>query len=62
MSNTFNDLRMAVLVPCFNEGQTVAAVVRDFREELPGVPVYVYDNNSTDDTIVKARAAGATRP
>jgi glycosyltransferase involved in cell wall biosynthesis len=51
--------RIAVLVPCYNEGLTVAAVVRDFASALPGATVYVYDNNSSDNTAEAARAAGA---
>ena len=50
---------VAVLVPCFNEEQTVAKVVADFRRALPGATVYVYDNNSTDATAERAREAGA---
>lgn len=50
---------VAVLVPCFNEEQTVAKVVADFRRVLPGATVYVYDNNSTDATAERAREAGA---
>lgn len=52
--------RIAVLVPCFNEAATIAAIVRDFRASLPGAAIYVFDNNSTDDTVHIARAAGAT--
>jgi len=51
--------RIAVLVPCYNEAVAVARVVRDFRAALPAATVFVYDNNSTDDTIAVARAAGA---
>src|SRR6185437_1220032 len=36
-----------------------AAVVRDFRAALPGATVFVYDNNSTDQTKAVAAAAGA---
>lgn len=50
---------VAVLVPCFNEGATVANVVSGFRQHLPTAEVYVYDNRSTDDTAERARAAGA---
>ncbi|MEO0348731.1 MAG: glycosyltransferase family 2 protein [Cyanobacteria bacterium P01_A01_bin.15] len=53
------DYRIAVLVPCYNEELTVTQVIDAFREELPGTSIYVYDNRSTDDTAVKARAAGA---
>jgi glycosyltransferase involved in cell wall biosynthesis len=51
--------RVAVLVPCYNEAFTVAGVVKAFQAELPSATVYVYDNNSTDDTAAQARAAGA---
>ena len=51
--------RIAVILPCFNEGAAIAGVVRDFRKALPGCSIYVYDNASTDDTAVKARSAGA---
>lgn len=50
---------MAVLVPCYNEALTVAAIVRAFNQSLPGAPVYVFDNNSTDNTIEVALQAGA---
>ena len=51
--------RVAVLVPCYNEAATIASVVAGFRAALPDAIVYVYDNNSTDDTAGAARAAGA---
>lgn len=51
---------VAVLVPCYNEGRAIAKVVDDFRAALPHAVVYVYDNNSTDDTVEAARKAGAT--
>ncbi|WP_243316534.1 glycosyltransferase family 2 protein [Geothrix paludis] len=52
-------VRVAVLIPCFNEEAAIARVVADFRAALPGVEVHVYDNNSTDRTVEVARAAGA---
>ncbi len=52
-------LRIAVLLPCYNEAATIASVVADFRAALPGARIYVYDNNSTDGTADLARAAGA---
>ncbi|WP_110032439.1 glycosyltransferase [Hoeflea marina] len=55
-----NDLEIAVLLPCFNEAQTIGAVVAGFREALPGARIYVYDNNSSDQTALKAALAGAT--
>ncbi len=51
--------RVAVLVPCYNEEAAIAKVVADFRAALPEATVYVYDNNSTDNTIAVAKAAGA---
>ncbi len=51
--------RVAVLIPCWNEEPTVAKVVKDFSKALPGAKIYVYDNNSTDNTVSKAKRAGA---
>lgn len=53
-------LNIAVLVPCYNEEAAVGEVVRDFRRVLPSARIYVYDNNSRDNTVEVARAAGAT--
>lgn len=50
----------AVIIPCYNEAVTIGKVVDDFRRELPGATVYVYDNNSTDGTSRIAREHGAT--
>ncbi|MBI5318008.1 glycosyltransferase family 2 protein [Bradyrhizobium sp.] len=52
-------LRIAVLVPCYNEEAAVATVVADFRKALPAATIYVYDNNSKDRTVAVAREAGA---
>ncbi len=52
-------LRVAVLVPCFNEEAAIGKVVNGFRTALPHATIYVYDNNSTDRTTEVARAAGA---
>lgn len=51
--------KTAVLIPCYNEEQTVAKVVRDVQDALPEAVIYVYDNNSTDKTAELAKAAGA---
>ncbi len=51
--------RVAVLVPCYNEAATIGPVVRAFAVALPGATVHVFDNNSTDDTRVRALEAGA---
>ncbi|MFO2550012.1 glycosyltransferase family 2 protein [Alicyclobacillus cycloheptanicus] len=50
---------MAVLIPCYNEEATIAKVVQDFRRELPTADIYVYDNNSKDDTVRIAAENGA---
>ncbi len=52
-------LHVAVLVPCYNEATTIGTVIDDFRAALPDCSVYVYDNNSSDDTIAVAREHGA---
>ena len=51
--------RVAVLLPCYNEAAAIGQTVRDFRAALPNAAIYVYDNNSADDTMAVARAAGA---
>lgn len=51
--------KIAVLVPCYNEEKTVRKVVEDFKKELPEATVYVYNNNSTDETVERALEAGA---
>ena len=50
---------VAVLIPCYNESVTIAKVVEDFKTALPEATIYVYDNNSTDDTAAIARDSGA---
>lgn len=51
--------KIAILIPCYNEAKTIGKVVTDFKKELPEATVYVYDNNSTDDTVQIAQKAGA---
>ena len=53
------EVRIAVLVPCYNEEVAIPKVVADFRAVLPGAAIYVYDNNSGDGTVAAARSAGA---
>ena len=52
-------MEIAVLLPCYNEGPAIYAVVRSFQKALPGAVVYVYDNNSQDNTAEEAQRAGA---
>ena len=51
--------KIAVLIPCFNEAATIADVVADYHKALPDASIYVYDNNSTDETAQIARGGGA---
>jgi glycosyltransferase involved in cell wall biosynthesis len=51
--------QIAVLVPCYNEEAAIATVVRDFKAALPAAAIYVYDNNSQDQTMARAVEAGA---
>ena len=51
--------KIAVLIPCYNESMTIQKVVTDFKMALPDAKIYVYDNNSTDDTEKLAKKAGA---
>ena len=51
--------KIAVLIPCYNEEKTIAKVIKDTKAALPEAVVYVYDNNSTDQTAELARRQGA---
>lgn len=51
--------KIAVLIPCYNECKTIKKVIDDWRKELPEATIYVYDNNSSDDTARIAETAGA---
>ena len=59
MQHLLQNYRVAVLVPCYNEEATIASVVRGFKAELPFARIYVYDNNSKDQTVSEARKVGA---
>ncbi|WP_182356407.1 glycosyltransferase family 2 protein [Komagataeibacter europaeus] len=50
---------VAVLIPCYNESATIGDVIKSFKAALPDADIYVFDNNSTDDTVLLARQAGA---
>lgn len=51
--------KIAVLIPCYNESKTVKKVINDYQAVLPEATIYVYDNNSSDDTAAIAKAEGA---
>lgn len=51
--------KIAVLIPCYNESKTISKVVKDYKKALPEADIYVYDNNSTDNTDAIAKKAGA---
>jgi len=50
---------IAILIPCYNEEPTIAKVINDFKHELPEAKIYVYDNNSSDNTTLIAKEHGA---
>ena len=52
-------MKTAILIPCYNESETIEKVVNDFKRTMPHAEIYVYDNNSTDNTDKIAREAGA---
>lgn len=52
-------MQIAVLIPCFNEELTIKKVITDFKQYLPEAKIYVYDNNSTDNTYKIALESGA---
>ncbi|MDU5335242.1 glycosyltransferase family 2 protein [Enterococcus sp.] len=54
-----NNEKIAILIPCYNESLTIKKVINDFQRELPGAAIYVYDNNSTDNTYEIALNEGA---
>ncbi|MDB5177135.1 MAG: glycosyl transferase [Candidatus Saccharibacteria bacterium] len=59
MADNTKKLQVAVIVPCYNEAQTIKKVVKDFKKALPGATIFVFDNNSSDETSRVAREAGA---
>ena len=59
MTVGIDEPQVAVLLPCYNEEATIAKVVSDYKKLLPSATIYVYDNNSSDNTASVASAAGA---
>ena len=52
-------MKTVILIPCYNEASTIEKVVSDFKKCMPHADIYVYDNNSTDNTAEIAERAGA---
>jgi len=59
MINKISELRVAVIVPCYNEAEAIGTVIADFRKSLPNAEIYIFDNNSSDNTSGIAQEAGA---
>lgn len=57
--DSINGMKIAILIPCYNEALTIQNVIEDFKTVLPKADIYVFDNNSTDQTANIAKAAGA---
>ncbi|NTW52690.1 MAG: glycosyltransferase [Chlorobiaceae bacterium] len=55
----YHGLKIALVVPCYNEEAAIAQVIRGFRNAMPGIDIHVFDNNSTDRTVAVARAENA---
>lgn len=51
--------KIAILIPCYNEEKTIGKVIKDFQHTLPEAVIYVYNNNSNDNTVKIAKEAGA---
>jgi len=58
-SQVRDDLSVAVVIPCYNEAVAIPAVIRGFRQALPGARICVFDNASSDRTAEVAREHGA---
>lgn len=58
-NNNMKTESIAILIPCFNEEKTISKVIRDFKKQIPCAKIYVYDNNSTDNTASIAKESGA---
>ncbi|NDH68037.1 MAG: glycosyltransferase, partial [Gammaproteobacteria bacterium] len=57
--NNLSNYTVALIVPCYNEEQTIAQVIREFQKSVPNMVCHVFDNNSTDNSVEVANAAGA---
>lgn len=59
MKDPLAPFKIAIILPCYNEGKVIAGVIEDFRASIPHADIFVIDNNSTDNTADAAKAAGA---
>ena len=59
MMNDQSEYKIAVVIPCYNEGVSIKKVIDDFKSALPNAGIFVFDNNSKDNTIKQALSAGA---
>lgn len=59
MAINIQNYQIAIIIPCYNEAQTIATVIHDLRRSIPNATCYIFDNNSSDDTTDVARRAGA---
>lgn len=59
MKENSKKIKIAVLIPCYNEAKTIEKVIKDYQKELPNADIYIYDNNSTDHTDIIAKKTGA---
>lgn len=59
MNTLYRNLKIAVIVPCYNEEMSVATVISQFRQHLPEADIYIFDNNSKDKTAFIAKEQGA---
>ena len=59
LTKSILEKEIALLIPCYNEAQTIQKVIKDFRQEIPGLKIYIYDNNSTDNTADLAHQENA---
>ena len=55
----YRDLTIALVIPCYNEAKAIAQVIRDFKDAMPELAIYVFDNDSTDGTGAIAEQTGA---
>jgi len=57
--SAYADLDIAVIIPCYNEEAAIATVIKNFQRAVPSAIIFVFDNNSTDNTVAMAKASGA---